>query len=510
MALFEVGKQFPPEDSIERIAKYMRGKKIYEGKQWEVYERAYELLKDTPQGEQLRKLYIAVNLVDILVTKPSDLLVGEAPQFESGSSDDSVEQVAVNRIVEENDLVTQMHEVTTASGYRGDSWIKIRYGYRQDFSALTELGVDIPEDAETMPIIEPVTSLVFPEFAKGSTKQLKAVNIAWVEWVETKKSEIPYLNVERHLPGYIIYERYLLQQYEGGVDTQHGVPVQILRIQEKVATGRDNDVVITGVSELLVRHIPYKATDDSLFGTSGIEKIEGLLGAINDRITQIDYILWKHADPTAYGPELESGGSGGARFGGRYIPITKEDPTPGYMTWNAQLDAAFKELDLLIGLVFQMSETPQWLFGTTLAGDNKGGTGTSHTDSGAIKARFMPILSKVKRIRMHVDKAYRDAIWLAMKLENYANEDVDGFESYAPIYPTISWKDGIPRDEKELAEIMQIRTGGKATIDVTSAVKKMDEVDDEKASEIISRIDGDETRVNGFVDGSIFNSESGD
>jgi hypothetical protein len=194
-------------------------------------------------------------------------------------------------------------------------------------------------------------------------------------------------------------------------------------------------------------------------------------------------------------------------MGGKYIGVQKEDVIPGYMTWNAQLDAAFKELDYLVGLVFQISETPQWLFGTTLA-DNGGGTGTSHTDSGAIKARFMPILSKVKRIRTHVDKAVRDALWLAMEVENRQMDGVAGFKKYTPVYPKIQWKDGIPRDEKEFAEIMQIRTGGKPTIDVLGAVKMLEEVDDDKAKEIIGRIDDDEIKATGTVDSSIFNAET--
>ncbi len=114
-----------------------------------------------------------------------------------------------------------------------------------------------------------------------------------------------------------------------------------------------------------------------------MEKIETVFAAINDRLVQIDYILWKHSDPTAYGPDLEST-NGAVQFGGKYIPVNKDDPTPGYMVWQAQLDAAFKQLDMLLSIVFQMSETPQWLFGTTMSGDNSGGTGTSHTDGAAI------------------------------------------------------------------------------------------------------------------------------
>jgi hypothetical protein len=148
-----------------------------------------------------------------------------------------------------------------------------------------------------------------------------------------------------------------------------------------------------------------------------------------------------------------------------------------------------------------MSETPQWLFGTVL-GENSGGTGTSHTDSASIKARFMPILSKVKRIRTHYDKALRDALWTCQLLD-IAHGDY-GFEA---VYPKINWKDGIPSNALEEAQIMQIRTGNKPTIDVKSAVKRQDDLDDEKADEIIKRIGDDEKNMNGFVDGSVFNAE---
>ncbi|MDX8366721.1 hypothetical protein [Cytobacillus sp. IB215665] len=73
--MFEIGKQFPPAGDVERLAKYKRGKSFFDGKQHEVYQRASELLKDTPFASQMEKLYIAVNIIDILCTKPADLLV---------------------------------------------------------------------------------------------------------------------------------------------------------------------------------------------------------------------------------------------------------------------------------------------------------------------------------------------------------------------------------------------------------------------------------------------------
>jgi hypothetical protein len=498
---FQPGEQFPPVADRERISKYKRLKKLFQGKQFEVYERASKLLKDTPHESQLAQLYIAVNIADILVTKPSDLLVGEPPSFESGLPDNSEEQKAVNRYVEENDLVKLVHESAIGNGYRGDAWIKTRYGYRQDFSEVVQRGGQIPDGVVMEPIIEHVNAeFVFPEISRGNVKSFKAVNIATVEYVIDGKTEKPFLNVERHIPGYIIYERYRLFEFEGGIDTRWGYPLHVYTIGERVATGREEDSVETGVPHLLVHHIPYKSVDDDWEGVGGLEKLESLLAAINDRLVQIDYVLWKNSDPTAYGPDLDGAGDGQVRLGGAYIPVTKDDVTPGYMDFSGQLTAAFKELEVLISLVFQMSETPQWLFGTVL-GENSGGTGTSHTDSASIKARFMPILSKVKRIRTHYDKAIRDALWTCQLLD-IAHGEAD-FEA---VYPTINWQDGIPKNAKEEAEIMQIRTGGKPTIDVQSAIKRQDGVDDEKATEIISRIEEDEKNANGFVDSSIFNA----
>lgn len=516
--LFETGAQFPPDNDLERLAKYLRGRKIFDGKQYEIYERASELLKDTPFAAQLEKLFIAVNIIDILVTKPADLMVGEPPTYETGLPEGSPQQKALNRIVEENDIVQTTHELVIGAGARGDSWIKNYHAVRTDFSELPE-GAIIPDGVRPEPIIEAVAAEnVFPELSRGSRKRFKAVNIAYVEWELTRMQpglekylskkddrfvEIPYLNVERHVPGFIIYERYLL--HEKGVNTYFGVPIPLYTIGERVATGREIEIVETGVPRILVHHVPYKTLDDDWQGISGIEKLESILAAINDRCAQIDWILWKHSDPTAYGPELPMDADGSIRTGGKYIPVTKEDATPGYMTWDSQLDGAFKELDILLGLVYQMSETPQWLFGTTLAAD-KGGSGTSHSDGSAIQMRMMPILSKVKRIRVHVDKAIRDALWSAMELENFANDGVEGFVPYEPVYPKINWRDGLPKDLKAEAEAYQIRTGGKATLDIKTAIKRMDGVDDEQAGEIASRIAGDEKALSGTVDSNIFNN----
>lgn len=504
MSLFYPGAIFPPENHIERLAKYYRMKAYFDGTHKFNYDRMAELLRNSPQHAQLDKLYIAINLAYILSLKPADLLIGDRPTYDSGKPDDSPEQKKLNDIVEENDLNTLIYESATGGAYRGDSFLMVRYGKRHDVSDFKELGITDVGKSESI-IEHAAADTVFPETSEGNIKKIKAYNVTSIVWVNNGKKEIPYLDIAKHVPGHIIYERYRMDEIpEVGINSQYGFPITTYKIVEKVDTGREKDIIKTGATYPLVFHIPYSSVDDNWQGKGFVETVEHAIQALEDRLTQLDYILLKHSDPVMYGPELHpnQGQPQSVTIGGKYIPLRKEDATPGAITWDGKLEAVFKEIDYLISYIFQMSETPQWLFGTTISGGgNAGGTGTSHSDGAAIKARFMPILSKVKRIRNGYDKAVKDAIWACFQLEkehgNYRGEDV---------YPKIHWKDGIPKNEKEEAEIYAIRTGDKPTIDQKTAIKRMDELDDMQADEVMNRIGEDDKRLQP-VSPEVFNLE---
>lgn len=504
MAFLNAGEQFPPQRDVERLLRYARMERIYDGDVKGIYNRASTLMQGAAHVTQLEKLYIAVNLIDVLNSKPADLLVGEGITVETKYDDESPEQRALNRIVRENNTNALIYEAVIGAGIRGDAWLKTYYANRDDASEIKALGLPVPDGLlDPEPVIESVpANLVFPELAKGSRKKFKAISICGIEYVKEDDEEVPYLNVERHLAGYIIYERYRMK--DSGVVTDNGVNLSTYEVERQVTTGREDDAVLTGVPEILVKHIPYKAKDSEWQGVGNIEKIEDVLIAINDRLLQIDYILFKHSDPHMYGPDIQDDDGAQRLGGGIYVPVTPEDTAPGYMTWNSQLEGAFKQLDYLLSVVFQMTETPQWLFGTTITQD-KGGTGTSHTDGRAIQMRLLPILSKVNRIKIYAETAFRDTLYAVQRLEVYANEGVEGFEHYTPQYPKIVWDSPIPRDEKEDAEVASLRVGGKPTLDVHSSIKRLDGFDDEEATKIIDRITEDEDRVDSFVDASIFN-----
>lgn len=499
--LFKEGAHYPPKKDIERLAKYERMRKLFEAKPQDIYQRATDILRDRPQSTQLESLYIAVNLADIIATKPADMLIGDMPTFETGKDDDSTEQRRLNSFVDDNKIQQLVHESAIGAGYRGDAWVKVRYGFREDYSELLASGGEIPEGVKLEPIVEHVQpKQVFPELSDGEEKRFKAVNITRLEALPkevVEDGDDPYyynLHVERHVPGMITHEVYELSS--SGVNIEYGEEVPTFNIGALIAS----ETEFTGLPNIPVYHIPYKSTDSTWQGIGGLEKVERIFYAINDRLTQIDYILWKHSDPNAYGPPIQSKDEVTAQFGGMYYEIEEGDVKPAYMTWDAQLDAAFKELDLLVSLVFMNAETPQWVFGTIISGDAKGGTGTSHTDGTAIKARFMPIITKVKRIRTRYDEVLKDIFVTCYQYEKNAGH-YDG----EIVRPSIKWKDGLPKNEKEEAEIMAIRTGAKPTIDQHNAIKRLDETDDNQATEVIRRISEDDRRDSALDDTNYFN-----
>lgn len=524
MALFETGAQFPPQCEIERLALYEYLTKFYDGKQFEVYERATALLKDTPYANQLSQLYIGCNLADVIATKPSELLLSEAPIIDSGMGPDTGEQKALQRLAQENDMRQMIFDLTVGGAIRGDAFLKVYFNYRQDMSEYEMFKAMNPDfglpNVQAKPEILMKTvnpSYVFPELSRGSAKDFTAINIAYVEWVEEETrtwslfkstdgiNEVPYLVVERHLPYCIVHERYKLN-YQSTTDYFYGIPMSVFEIGEKVPTGYTRDIEFTGVDRPLVFQFEYKSSVDKWNAVGAIEKITTHLAAIADRLSSMDFILTKHSDPILTGPSLD-GQSDLVRLSGAYISRTNEDPDVKYVTWEAHLDAAFKELDVLLGTVFLQAQLPVWLFGSNITQASQTGGGTSHTDGTATKLRYAPVSSLLDRISANLTKTMCDAFYYAQVLENNVHQNefgqpMDGFQKYTPSYPRLKLSNGIPRDDAQIVENAVLKLQNNL-IDQRGAIKEITGMDDSHVEELVKAIEEDRSRLQDTVSSSL-------
>lgn len=466
-SMFSIGELYPPEKHYQRIKGYKENKKIFKGHHCDVFNK-YSIGND--RAKEI--LYISVNLAGIICKKSADFLFGEEIKILAGKGENTPEQEAFNRFMEENYLNIMLYENALSNAYAGDSFIKVRYG--QEYA-----GELPPELDEPRVIIESVNpEFVLPETVTWDKKKIKCYHIAIPLYNEDKKQW--FLSVETHYAGRILYSKYLMTPLYYNSDNEP---------ERFEITGVDESSfveVITGVSIPLVVHIPNLSTADSWEGIDDLTEIHPLLDEINNRLSQIADILDKHSNPAMAIPSglLDVDEDGNAKFRVAvdkvFEVMGKEDVIPQYITWNGQLNEAFQELDRLIDLVLTVTEIPAVALG-------KGDSGTSGSSGLAIKWRMNSLLAKVNRKKQYYAKGLKQIFFLAQKLEEALE-----IAEYEITIPVLNFQDGLPKDEMEQANIMAIRSGGAKTISQKAAIMLLNNMTEEQAETEIERITKEE------------------
>lgn len=465
---FGAGKVFPPAEHRERTDRYKRNKKLFKGEHFEVF-KDYKGSK-----QQMDLLYVSTNLAGVICKKSADFLFGEAIQVKSGNGDSTLEQKAFDRFIEENGLNILAYESALGNAYRGDSFIKIRYGQ--------EYGGELPRELDApRVIIESVNpEHVFPEASLYNKNKIVAYHVAVPVLVDVDGEECWQLFIESHFAGRIEYRVYNLVAIE---TKYYGSYYEVVgwNMGEEILEGRS--VVMTGVSMPLVVHIPNYSTDDSWEGIDDITEHLAIMDEINNRLTQIADILDKHSDPAMAVPSgiLGEDDEGNPSFHVQrdkvFEVMGKDDVIPQYITWDGQLAQAFTELDKLVDLLLTTSEIP-----AVALGKSDGG-GTSGTSGLAIKWRMNNLLAKINRKRQYYSRGIKQVLTIAQLLELAV-----GVSNYTLTVPQLTFQDGLPKDDTQEATVMNIRTGGAKTISQKTAIMRMEDMTAEQADAEIQRI----------------------
>ncbi|MBC9785097.1 phage portal protein [Heliobacterium chlorum] len=479
--MFGIGESYPPLEHSKRIRRYRENKKLFLGHHTDVFQRVQNRLS----RRQAEIIYISANLPGVICKKSSDFLFGEQPTFSAGKADGSPEQINLERIVESNALHITNYESALSNAYRGDSFYKVRWG--QEYGGAVNKEYD-PFRA----IIESQNpEYVFPVTAPVNAGKILAYHIAYPVLVRDSNGEGWILNVESHFPGEIVYAQYRMNPVNISVDNE----ILEWKIYAEITDARRT--IETGVPFPLVVHVPNYSTDDTWEGIDDLSENKALFDEINHRLSQISSILDKHADPAMAVPTgtLGEDEQGNPIFRAGidkvFEVMGKEDVVPQYITWDGQLQAAFMELEKLINMLLISCEIPEIALG---AGD----VGTSGASGLAIKWRLNSLLAKVNRKRQYYDKALKRVLVLAQMLEKSKQTE----SAYELTIPKIKFKDGLPNDAAEMANVMSIRTSGKATISQKSALMWLDDLTEEQADAEMRRMMDEEATA----DPSIFNS----
>lgn len=467
--MFKVGQYFPHEDHMKRIQRYRENKELFLGNHYEILDKETDVLN----SYQERLIYIAVNLAGLICKKSADFLFGENALYSAGKGDDSAEQVKLEEWVRENDLNITNYESSLSNAYRGDSYYKIRWGQEHE-------GM-VPKEIDPFRVIieSQNAEYVFPEPYPNDVTKILAYHVAIPVEVEGSDGGEYILNVESHYPNKIINRQFRMNPITVNVQ---GVPTQ-WRIYAEVEGAEE---IETGVPFPLVVHVPNYSTDDSWEGIDDLTELRPLMSELNTRLSQISEILSKHADPLLVVPQgalvEDEDGKPIYKVGvDKVFETVAGEQEPKYITWNGQLEYAFREIERIIELILIQAEIPSIVVGL-------GDGGTSGSSGLAIKWRMNSLLAKINRKRQYYDKGLKRVFTIAQLLE----QDRLGKLDYQLFAPHIKFKDGLPEDEMEKAQIMQIRTGSKATISQKRAIMELEGISEEQAELILAEIE-DET-----------------
>lgn len=475
------GNFFPPNDPTTktRLAKYEINKRLFDGDHRKIYNSVIATTnRIIPNFREHIDFVAVLNYQRLLSLKVADLIFGDEPIFSAGE-EDSKQDKTMKEIIEASDMLNTGYASVIDLTRFGDS---VLYVYKDEEK--NSGVVDITQPGYWFPIVD--------------VKNINKINndvLAWVYAENTmdaqgRPSKTPtyFLMAQVHYAGY--YEEIVFQlQTSNSKNGPYKIVKEISR--EKVDTKLSKSAVIP---------INNIKTSDRTTGYDDYEMVNSIIYEFMTRLTQISKILDKHASPSMQGPAsaLEQDpitGEWRVKLANYFPKIESTDADVKYLTWEGQLSSAFKELELLINQLYILGESSP-----SLLGDN---TNLGQASSGtALRMRMISPLAKAKRLKNRIDPKLKLALSLASELNGTKIE-------YGDI--SIVWADGLPADPKEDAEIMNIRTGGKATMSVNRALKQYDNMSlkniDEELEQIQLEEDGNPLGVSEYDDNAFDDPE---
>lgn len=449
--------KYPYPEHEERLKNYRHYDLLFEGKHFDAF--AIKIQSQLYQQQYARLKYVAVNFAGLISKVSADMLFGEQIKIEASNPK---MQKWLNNLLFDNKMHTQLYESAMVNSRLGDDILKIRSAPRH--SSQTESTVIIEE-------VRP--DIYYPHFAAGNWRaDPEYQDLAFKVMIGNDA----YLRVERHYPGLIENKLYKLE--DGG--KLMPVPEGIKKYDPSLEDSQE-----TGISRSLIVHVPnWRA--GSFWGISDYADIETLMYALNNRLTKNENVLDKHTDPILALPEgvLNEKGEVDKRALEIYtIPeneVGGAPMKPEYITWNASLDNAFKQIEKLVEFLYMTSETSPGVFGLDKSGQAESGR--------ALKLRLMRTISKINRKKVFYDQAIKEALLVAQELAQVHGYKVMGeLLPGKPEIPSIVWSDGLPIDDLEQVELetKKIDAGIQSKVDAIVHIEGIDEADAKKKLEDI-------------------------
>lgn len=238
-------------------------------------------------------------------------------------------------------------------------------------------------------------------------------------------------------------------------------------------------------------------TTTNPLGTNDYEIINGLLQKAIQRLQAILRVLDEHADPSLTGPYtlLSKDDKGELVFRtNKFYAIGKDEEKPAYLTWEANLNSSFQAFNELCKQIYILSEMGEAFLGSA--------EGTGNVVSGtAMRFKMISPLEKARRISNEMTEPLKAIIstMLSLQGDKLENKDIN-----------IAWRDSLPKDPREVAELARLESGSVAIKPLINAIMDNYDLDLESAQKYVDDIlayqalqqkqDGREHDASGSID----------
>ena len=432
LAFLNQGQTFPPESQKPRLKRYQTNKQKYEGQSSLTNPNTNPHLLRLLNGHAtLLNHRLRVNFQRKIALKIADFLFQETPTFEATPQS----QPILDDLLQKNNLIALGYAAAIDAARYGDAIFLIQLRQGTPHIALSQ-------PAYWFPVVDPT-----------DLKHITHHILAW---------QTPATHPQTGQPITLL----TYQIHTKGAYT-HG---QKILKADKIGATLHEETIQTGLADFAVIPLQNTVPSDTIFGTDDFTDVNPLIEELEIRLEQIAHILDKHANPTLAGPiqALDYDETTGAYHfrTGNYLPLDKDTPLPTYVTWDGQLEAAYQEIERLLHLIAAMSEMGAAIFDHDL-------TNRVNISGRALRLMYINVLAKTARMRKAFDYTFKKLITLTSAIGPHPPINIADL--------SIHWKDGLPNDPKEMAEIAHLRLAGQPSDTIQAQIIAQDHLTQKQA-----------------------------
>lgn len=458
----EPGQPFPPLSERDRIKRYLENEVLFDGEHFgselrdrnkvynyegsvAVYMKCAERISQVVGNfEDIVSFPVLVNYQRLMSMKMADLVCGEYPTI-TGANEQG--NNAIKDARDASDFDAKLYSTVIDMSRYGDA---IWREYIDEFT-----------DEKTFTLWDPKEW--YPIVMQDGTNRIRYHVLCWrIDTNEDIKNLSPNYELHVQIHGCTKQDWGKCEERVYQMNSAGDAIVKLL----------NTNTVNTGMDGCAVHQLKAFSTSSTVYGYDDYMTLDSILAEIMVRIGQISIILDKHADPSMTGPVsmLKQNAETGEYYleRGKFFGTSQGDNEPHYLTWDGQLTAAFKQLEILLNQMYILSE-----MGAAILG---GEDGSSAAISGtAMRFKMVNPLAKARRISNSLTNPVR-------RLLSNISEGVE----FADV--SVFWADGLPDDPRENIENAKLATGETRMMPLKVAIREFFNRSDKEADDWLAEI----------------------